>query len=60
MFFVPRDNLKTLFFIQIYRYREVFFKYHIVAFFILKEVRILRPLFNALSHSINATTKGPN
>ena len=30
--FIPCDNWKT-FFIQIYRYREVFYNHHVLAFF---------------------------
>ena len=44
MIFTPYDNWKTLFFIKIYRYPEVLFNGHVLAFFEasdLKEVRIL-------------------
>ena len=44
MFFIPCDNWKALFFIQIYHYPEVWYNRHIAAFFeasVLKEVRIL-------------------
>ena len=47
MFFILRDNLKTLFFTQIYLYPEHFCNHHAVAFFetsVLKEVRLLYPL----------------
>ena len=47
MFFIPYDNWKTLFFIQIYHYPEVSYNRNVAAFFetiILKEVRILYPL----------------
>ena len=43
MLFIPCDNCKTLFFIQNYRYPEVWCNCHTAAFFetsILKEVRI--------------------
>ena len=47
MFFIPFDNWKTLFFIQIYQYSVVWYNRHVAAFFetgVLKEVRILFPL----------------
>ena len=47
MFFIPYDNWKTLFFMQIYRKPVVWCNRHVVAFFeasVLKEVRILYPL----------------
>ena len=47
MFFVPRDNWKTFFFIQACRYTEVSHNRHVAAFFetiVLKEVRILYSL----------------
>ena len=47
MFFIPCDNWKTLFFIQIYRYLEVCYNRHVGEFFetsVLKEVRIFYPL----------------
>ena len=53
IFFVPYDNLKKLFFIQIYCYTEVLCHRHVVAFFetsVLKKVRI----------KSQANTKAPN
>ena len=47
MFFIPCSNWKVLFFIQIYRYPEVWYNRHIAAFFevsVLKEVRNLYQL----------------
>ena len=47
MFFIPYDNWTTLFFIQNYRFPEVWDNRHVAAFFetrVLKEVRILYPL----------------
>ena len=47
MFLVPCDNRKTLFFIQIYHYPEIWHNHHAAVFFetsVLKEVRILHPL----------------
>ena len=44
MFFISCDNWKTFFFIQTYRYPEVWCNRHVAAFFetsVLKEVRIL-------------------
>ena len=46
MFFIPCDNYKALFFMQIYRYTETWYNCHVAAFFVtsvLKEVRILYP-----------------
>ena len=46
-FFIPCDNLMTLFFIQIYLYPERFYNRHDVTLFetsVLKEVRIVCPL----------------
>ena len=60
MFFVPCDNLKTLFFIRNLSLQRVIFQPPCCCVLYLKEVRILRPLSNALSHSTKATTKGPN
>ena len=43
MFFIPCENWKTLFFIKIYRYPEVWYNRHVAAFFegsVLEEVRI--------------------
>ena len=48
MFFVPCDNWKTFFFIQTYRYPEVWCNRHVATLFetsIWKEVRILYSLF---------------
>ena len=48
MFFNLRDNWKTFFFIQTYRYPEVWCKLDVAALFetsILKKVRILYSLF---------------
>ena len=48
MFFIPCDNWKT-FFIQTYRYPEVWCNRHVAALFetsILKKVRILYSLFS--------------
>ena len=47
MFFIPFDNWKKLFFVQIYRYLEICYNRHVAAFFVssvLKEVGILDPL----------------
>ena len=47
VFFIPCDNWKTLFFIPIYHYPEVFCNCHVVMFFetsALEEVHILCPL----------------
>ena len=41
-FFIPCDDWKTLFFIQIYHYPEVQHNRHVAS--VLKEVRILYPL----------------
>ena len=44
MFFISCNNWKTFFFIQTYRYPEVWCNRHVAAFFetsVLKEVRIL-------------------
>ena len=48
MFFIPCDNGKAFFFIQTYRYPEVWCNHHVAALFeasILKKVRILHTLF---------------
>ena len=61
MFFIPCDNWKTLFFIQIYRYQEVSYNGHVAAFFetsVLKEIRILYPLSPQQRYN-TADTKGP-
>ena len=47
-FFIPCDNWKALFFIQIYRYAEVWCNHHVAALVetsISKKVRILYSLF---------------
>ena len=57
--FIPCDNWKALFFIQIYRFPEVWHNRHAAAFFqtsVLKEVRILYPLS---PHHNAANSKGP-
>ena len=44
MTFIPCDKWKTIFFIKFYRYAEVFFNLHALAFFEtlqMKEARIL-------------------
>ena len=49
MFFILFNNWKSLFFVKVCRYLEIFFSRHIVAFFeasVLKEVHILRYLHN--------------
>ena len=61
MFFTPCDNWKTLFFIQIYRYPEVWYNPGFAAFFdtsVLKEVHVLYPL-SPQSHHNAANSKGP-
>ena len=48
-FFIPCDNWKRLCFIKVYRYSEIFFNCHVVAFIrtsVLKDIRILRHLRN--------------
>ena len=47
MFFIPFDNWKTLFFMQIYQYPAVCYNRHFAALFetsVLKEARVLYPL----------------
>ena len=50
MFFVSCDNRKTLFFLKVCRYCEIFFNHYIVVLFetsVLKKVRILCYLHNS-------------
>ena len=52
MFFIPCDNWKTLFFIQIYCYIEVWYNRHVDAFFkgtVLKEVFYIRNPHNNIT-----------
>ena len=60
-FFITCDNWKTLFFMQMYRYPEVWWNRHVGLFFetsVLKEVLILCPL-SPYRHYNAANTKGP-
>ena len=60
-FFIACDNWKALFFMQIYRYPEVWWNRHVGLFFetsFLKEVRILC-LLSPHWHYNAANTKGP-
>ena len=55
MFFIPCDDWKILFFIQIFRYPEVWRNRHVAVFFkirVLKEVRILYPFIRYLHNNI--------
>ena len=59
MFFIPCDNWKTFFFIQTYRYPEVWYNRHVAALFgtsILKKVRILYSLFPQQHYNAANTT----
>ena len=63
MFFISSDNWKTFFFIQTYRYPEVWCDRHVAALFetsILKEVRILYPLCLKQHYNAANTTKVQN
>ena len=60
MFFIPCDNWKTFFFIQIYCYPKVWCNRHVAVIFktsVLKEVRILYPLSPQQDYYPANTTK---
>ena len=52
MFFIPVDNLKALFFMQIYQYPVVWYNRYVAAFFeasVLEEVRFIHYLWNNIT-----------